>query len=371
MPRSDAAAYAGPVTPSISRALPLVEVITHLLVGALLTVTVVSSVREEDWTSVGLSLLVAAVYAVGLSPLVAGEPRRIPWWGALLSVVWVALVLATPMGVWLAFPLFFLALNVLSVRVAIPVVAGLTVVAVVGFAHHSGHWRVGGVLGPAIGAALAVVVVLGLRIASRESERRGQLEERERFSREVHDTLAQGLGSIHLLLGAAERHLGAHPERAAELIGQAREVASANLTEARRLVRTQGPADLAERSLPDALGRLADRVDSPATAFRVDGTPRALPGGHDVVLLRVAQEAVGNAVRHAGAQRITITLSYLNDEVALDVVDDGNGLATENGGFGLSSMRGRVEEQAGWFDLESHPGHGTAVAVRLPDRERP
>ncbi|WP_067429824.1 sensor histidine kinase [Nocardioides jensenii] len=348
----------------LRRALPLVRLVTHLLVVALLIVTAASALTDRPDVPVLLvTVLLALAYAAGLS--LGDRPTLLRVWGAALSVLWVVLVVLTPMGVWLAFPLFFLALNVLPARVAIPVVGGLTVVAVVGFAHHRGAWEFGAVLGPVIGAGVAIAVVLGLRAADQESERRGQLDERERFSREVHDTLAQGLSSIHLLLGAAERHLVSRPDQAAPLIAQAREVAALNLVEARRLVRSLGPADLAERSLPEALARLTARIEG-TTTFRVDGEPRALPGGHDVALLRVAQETVANAVRHSGAGHIALTLSYLDDEVALDVVDDGNGLAVENGGFGLDSMRTRISELGGSFALESRPGHGTALAARLP-----
>lgn len=358
------------MTSPLRRALPLVRLVTHLLVAALLLVTAISALGEgPDLAVLTVTFVLALVYAAGLR--LGDRPRVVYAWGALLSLVWVGLVALTPMGVWLAFPLFFLALNVLPRRVAVPVVGGLTVVAIVGFAHHRGAWEFGAVLGPLIGAGVAVAVVLGLRAANEESERRGQLEERERFSREVHDTLAQGLSSIHLLLGAAQGHLASRPEQADKLITQAREVAAANLVEARRLVRSLGPADLAERSLTGALARLADRIDSPATQFRVDGEPRALPGGHDVALLRVAQEAIGNAVRHSGAARVAMTLSYLDHEVALDVVDDGNGLASENGGLGLRSMRTRITELGGSFALESTPGHGTALAARLPAGDLP
>ena len=85
--------------------------------------------------------------------------------------------------------------------------------------------------------------------------------------------------------------------------------------------------------------------------------------------LRVAQEAIANAVRHAHADRIAVTLSFLHDGVALDVVDNGNGQAVENGGFGLGSMHDRITELGGSFALESTPGHGTAVAARLDERD--
>lgn len=340
---------------------------THLLVGALLAVALVSGATTgPTWDVVMVGACFGLVYAVGLLRAVADRAALVATWGALLSLVWVVLVLVTPMGVWLAFPLFFLALNVLPPRVAVPVVGALTAVAVGGFTWHRRAWEIGAVLGPVLGALVAVAVVLGLRIATQESERRGQLEERDRFAREVHDTLAQGLGSIHLLLSAAEGHVGAQPETARGLIVRAKEVASANLTEARRLVRAQGPADLAERSLPEALTRITGRVDSPTAQCRIEGEPFALPGSHDVALLRVAQEAVGNAVRHAGASRITVTLTYLPDEVTVDIVDNGNGEVIEDRGFGLGSMRARVADLGGSLVVESSPGRGTAIAARLP-----
>lgn len=351
----------------LGRALPLVRLLTHFLVGALLVVALATAAASgPEWQVVAGVLLFACVYAVGLLPPVASRPRRVASWGALLSVAWVVLVLLTPMGVWLAFPLFFLALNVLPPRIAVPVVAGLTAVAIGGFAWHRHAWEIGAILGPVLGALVASAVVLGLRVATRESERRGQSEERERFAREIHDTLAQGLGSIHLLLGAAEGHLDTSPDKARTLITQAREVASTNLTEARRLVRAQGPADLAERSLPEALARIAARVDSPPVTCRIEGEPFALPGGHDVALLRVAQEAIGNAVRHAQASRITVTLTYLRDLITLDVVDDGSGRVVEDRGFGLGSMRARIDELDGSLAVESTPGRGTAIAASLP-----
>ncbi len=131
-------------------------------------------------------------------------------------------------------------------------------------------------------------------------------------------------------------------------------------------MRALGPVDLAERSLGDALLQLAARIEEPAVRLEVSGAPLALPGALDIALLRIAQEAVGNAVRHARASRIAVTLSYMEDEVALDVVDDGVGLATEAGGFGTTSMRERAERLGGRFSLESSPAHGTAVAVSVP-----
>jgi signal transduction histidine kinase len=90
--------------------------------------------------------------------------------------------------------------------------------------------------------------------------------------------------------------------------------------------------------------------------------------------LRIAQEALANAGRHAGATRVGVTLSYMDDEVSLDVRDDGRGFdprpvlrrETVAGGFGLGGMRARAERVAGTVEIESEPGRGTAVSARVP-----
>lgn len=346
----------------------LLRIGIHVLVGALLLIIAISAVAGGDprWAVLVVTAVLAGVYALGLVPAVR-EDRRVTYvWGAALSLAWIVLVFVTPSGVWLAFPLFFLAMHVLPTRLALPVVALLTGVAIGGFAWHQGEWAVGGILGPIIGAAVAVGTVLGVWVVNEQSERRGVLEERDRLAREIHDTLAQGLNSIHLLLGAADAHLDTRPEETRRLVKQARATAAENLEEARRFVRALAPSDLAGRSLADALLRISSRVESPTVTVEVSGDPVVLPGALDVALLRIAQEAIGNAVRHADASRVNVTLSYMGDEVALDVVDDGTGLAAGGRGFGMTSMRDRAERLGGRFDVESVPGHGTAVAVNLP-----
>jgi signal transduction histidine kinase len=108
------------------------------------------------------------------------------------------------------------------------------------------------------------------------------------------------------------------------------------------------------------------------------GEARALRPEVEVTLLRVAQEALANVARHAGASRAGVTLSYMEDVVSLDVRDDGAGFAvTERnghlvgetpaaGGFGLIAMRQRISRLAGQLEIESEPGAGTAVSASLP-----
>lgn len=106
----------------------------------------------------------------------------------------------------------------------------------------------------------------------------------------------------------------------------------------------------------------------------MSGTPRVLPTPYEVALLRIAQSALANVVRHAGAGRAEITLTFMDTSVTLDVVDDGRGFdpsaaspaASDGGGFGLPAMRARAGTLGGLFTVESAPGQGTAVAVTLP-----
>jgi signal transduction histidine kinase len=103
------------------------------------------------------------------------------------------------------------------------------------------------------------------------------------------------------------------------------------------------------------------------------GVPRPMPADVEVTLLRTAQEALANVAKHANATRVGLTLSYMEDEVALDVRDDGIGFdpaglpgPAADGGFGLTAMRQRVERLSGTLDLESEPGTGTAISARVP-----
>ncbi|MCS6843951.1 MAG: sensor histidine kinase [Caldilineales bacterium] len=124
-------------------------------------------------------------------------------------------------------------------------------------------------------------------------------------------------------------------------------------------------------SLPEALRRVAARwaqeTGIPAVVA-VTGEPVPLHPEAEVTLLRAVQEALANVCKHAQARRVSVTLSYMEDQVTLDVQDDGVGFdpsaATE--GFGLAAMRQRVEQLGGSVAVESAPGHGTTVAVMLP-----
>ncbi|GED83909.1 sensor histidine kinase [Streptomyces sp. 6-11-2] len=359
-----------------------------------------AAVRAPSPATVVAALGTGAVFAWGvLRPAVQRSRRAAAMWLAALGVAWLVLLAFSPEALWAAFPLYFLQLHLLPVRWSLPAVAATAGAAIVGFIGHGGQITAGAFIGPLLGAAVAVATVLGYEALYRESERRrelieelvatraelagaertaGTLAERERLAREIHDTLAQGLSSIQLLLRAAQRALPDGSPAAAH-IEQARATAQDNLAEARRFVHALTPPDLERGSLAGALERLCSGVAAPTKVrFTMSGAPAELPTPYEVALLRIAQSALGNTLRHARAHRAEITLSFMDTAVALDVVDDGAGFdpgaghtaarpdRAADGGFGLPAMRSRAEALGGTFAVESAPGQGTAVAVTLP-----
>ncbi|SEP39011.1 sensor histidine kinase [Amycolatopsis saalfeldensis] len=371
----------------------------HLLFAGLLVLAGARAVADR-LPQAGAVVAVAAacglVYAAGpLLPRVRASRRAAAGWLAVVGAVWLALLVLTADGVWVAFPLYFLQLHLLSRRAGLVAVAVTALAAVGAFAAHRGSFSPAIAIGPALGAAVAVAVVWGYQALYRESDRRrrlieeltatradlaeaqheaGVLAERERLAREIHDTLAQGLSSIQLLLRAAARDLPS--ENAARYVEQARQAAADNLAEARRFVAALTPPALDDTTLAGALERLCATTSARhriTARFHLTGDVVPLPTAHVVALLRVAQAALANTVRHAQATTAEVTLSYLGDEVSLDVVDDGTGfdparLVTPDAGsgFGLAAMRTRAQALGGTVTIESGTGHGTALAARLP-----
>jgi signal transduction histidine kinase len=210
-----------------------------------------------------------------------------------------------------------------------------------------------------------------LLVQAREA---GVVDERRRMAREIHDTLAQGLTGIVTQLQAAEQ---AASRTAGDPAGWRRHVAAAtqlareSLTEARRSVEALRPEPLDGCRLSEALAGVAERWSSlngiPARVTTT-GTARPVDPEAEFALLRAAQEALANVARHARATRVGLTISYMENEVALDVRDDGVGFdpALTEGGFGLVAMRQRITELSGTLQVESEPGGGTAVSACVP-----
>ncbi|MGV9266508.1 sensor histidine kinase [Kitasatospora sp. NPDC003701] len=355
---------------------------------------------------IGLGVALAVAQPVGSwlahrRPPAPGHRRRL-WPLALVVALWVVLVLLAPSFAWCAVPLVYTALRTLPARAAIPLVAALTLLVVIG------EVRLGGVdanlvlLPPAV-AALATAVFLYMeRQAERQraliadlvrtrrelaaTERReGTLAERERLAMEIHDTLAQGLSSQQMLLQAADRTWEADPVTARTHVRTAAEVAARNLAEARRFVHDLAPAELADgRTLDQALRSLAERESAESglpVRFHLDGAPVPLPAAAQSALLRIAQGALANVREHAGASAAALTLSFLGDQAVLDIADDGRGFhpvgpggprpgppGADGGGrgHGLPAMRARLRQLGGTLTVESTPGEGTVVSAAIP-----
>ena len=310
-------------------------------------------------------------------------------------LLWFLLVMLHPAYHMLLFVLYSQIYSLLPIRQAIPCSVVLTALIVVrGLVQAPGStpvWILAGVLSIAFGTFFGLWIDSIIRQSedrqrlieeleetrnqlAAEERRAGILEERGRLAREIHDTLAQGFISIVTHLEAAEEDLSGTDE-ASHHIGEAKRTARENLVEARRLVAALRPEILESSSLPEALARLARRC-SEATGIQVEvdvtGDAFHLAQDLQVTLLRAAQEAVSNVARHAGAKEVSLTLSYADDLVLLDVADDGCGFdpdaAWDDGGFGLRAMRERVEHLGRRLLIESSPGEGATLAVQLPAR---
>ncbi|NRQ34139.1 sensor histidine kinase [Nonomuraea sp. NN258] len=200
-----------------------------------------------------------------------------------------------------------------------------------------------------------------LLVQAREA---GVLDERQRMAAEIHDTLAQGLTGIVTQLQAAKR--GEDWQRHVDL---AIRLARESLAEARRSVNAVGPGQLESAPLPEALTEIVAQwreLNGTRADLTVTGPVRPLHPEVEETLLRTAQEALANAAKHAQAERVGLTLSYMEDVITLDVRDDGVGFDPKLTAFGLTAMRKRVDRLAGTLEIESEPGAGTAISASLP-----
>lgn len=226
-------------------------------------------------------------------------------------------------------------------------------------------------IGPHVG-----VMLDNLRLADR-ARTAGVFEERERLAREVHDNLAQALTSIVIQLEAAEGALPQHPQEVTRRLGIARQSARQGLEAARAFVRDKRPAELVNATLTDAVGNLVERwreETSIPARYSASGQVRNLSPAHEAAILRIAQEALANIYQHAAAHRAVLNLQYGAGELRLEVDDDGVGFdaadppdSREDGsGYGLRTMRDRIEELGGSLMVKSGRGEGTTISAVLP-----
>ncbi len=313
-----------------------------LAAAAVLVLADLASNPEGRFSTI-LALVVAS-YSVGFE---APAPRR--YWGLALMVVPFTTVAVTRS----AFEFSDLAASVVFL---------------------AGPWLVG--VGTAARAersaeAIALADRLEREQAAREAD--AVAEERARIARELHDVVAHSLTVVTIQLQAVRRRLGEDHVAEARDLSAAESVTREAMGEMRRLLgvlRGGGDAELEPQPGTAELARLVERASSAATpvVLAIEGEPRPLSPGMDLAVYRVAQEAITNAVRHADARRIAVTLRWTARELVVTVSDDGRGLPGEgaDGGHGLVGMRERAALYGGSVALRSERGRGLAVTASFP-----
>ncbi|MGP3956071.1 sensor histidine kinase [Nonomuraea sp. 3N208] len=342
--------------------------------------------------------VLAAAAAVWTAPIAFLHPRRDARRGLVVAHYLILIVLAgalaatSPAFVVFASIGYPLAIAMLPARL---VMAGVTLTAVVSVAAQAGPGDHVTLLTVTAGVAVPLVLA-GWYVSAEHDKRRrlverlraamaenadlhgrlldqarqaGVLDERHRVAGEIHDTVAQDLVAVIGQIDAAGR--ATQDTARSRHLDQAAQLARRGLAEARRSVQALRPEPLEHARLPEALGRMAaswSRVSGVHLAYEVTGTPVALSADVETTLFRVAQEALANVAKHANASRAALTLSYIDELLLLDIRDDGAGFAPQKpaDGFGLDGMRQRVRGVGGTLEIESEPGHGTAIAAAVP-----
>ena len=203
-------------------------------------------------------------------------------------------------------------------------------------------------------------------------------EERARIARELHDIVAHAMSVMVLQVGAVRHKLPQVLEEDREALGRVERAGRTALAEMRRLLgamRRDGDGlDLAPQPGLDGLDSLLEdvgRAGLPAE-LHVEGDPFELPRAIDLSAYRIVQEGLTNSLKHANATRADVTVRYRDDELGIEVVDNGAGVATSDGlGHGLVGIRERVKIYGGDMNAGTAPEGGFVLSARLPiDRYR-
>jgi len=219
-----------------------------------------------------------------------------------------------------------------------------------------------------------VVGIYRLRVRAIRSQFDAILAERNRIAREIHDTLAQGFVGVSVQLELTAHLLAqSHLIEARQQVDRTRDLVQEGLADARRSI-WDLRATAAQATLPARLTHLVEQsaTERLKTEANIGGAYRALPPSIENEVLRIAQEALANVLRHSQATRATVDLRYHPNELTLTLTDDGIGFqATDRtlparGHFGLQGMRERAEQIAGTLSVESSPKSGTKITLRVP-----
>jgi signal transduction histidine kinase len=236
---------------------------------------------------------------------------------------------------------------------------------------------------------ISTAIVLLVRRVIRDRDRRAQLAERERdvaareavveerarIARELHDAIAHNVSMMVVQAGAERRVLGDQGSSTHDVLTTIEHIGRGALTEMRRMVgmlRSDAGDPLAPQPGLGDLGTLVTQVRAAGlpVELRVEGEPRDLPVGIELSAFRIVQEALTNALKHAGEAHATVRVRYGEDSLELEILDDGPGAtaAVESGGHGLVGMRERVALYGGSLDAGRRSGGGFGVRVLLPIR---
>lgn len=383
------------------------EVGQYVIAVALTLVGIIRATGEGVAPTVATisGLAIVGAHTVGtLIPSRTNSTTVIVLWLLGFTAIWIATVAVSSAFIWLAFLLWLLAGHLLPVTWGIVYSLIVFVVATAAPILHHGSTTYANVFGPLIGGIFAFGISRGYLQLLKDAQERerfvhsltqaqqemaelqdelalahrhsGAISERTRLSREIHDTVAQGLSSIRLLAHAAATPTS-DPEsaRAFEQIGA---LARESLADVRRIVAALAPAELEHSALSTALDQLLVKLAEETgieTALHIDPSLPALSSDADVALLRSAQSALANVRLHSGAQHVTVSLSDAGDAIRLDIMDDGRGFDAAaweqesnvaSASFGIRFMRSRLRELGGGIDIESAPGEGTAISIHIP-----
>ncbi|MFC0673579.1 sensor histidine kinase [Brachybacterium hainanense] len=372
--------------------------VLHLVFLVLVATCAARYLMRHGTDATGILVLTGALGLAivhSLRPLLPQRGAYPAAWVVVVVVLWGALTIVAPSFAWCAVPVAFAVLRVLRIEAALAAVVLMTLVVGVSWMRITDLSDPTLIVGP---LGIALVTVMSYQALDRQSQERqrlldelreaqaelvleqrrtGALAERARLSREIHDSVGQGLSSITLLLGAAEQEWTTQPEAARGHMRSAAGAAREGLEDVRRVVADLAPAvpDPAGEELVAQLERIAAAAPGLDLTVRVHGAPATLSPRAAAALVATARGAVANILEHAEASRAALTVTYDQDQVILDVRDDGRGFDADavgsepsrpGRGHGLRGIADRAAALGGRADVESAPGEGTTVSVRFP-----
>ena len=212
------------------------------------------------------------------------------------------------------------------------------------------------------------------------ASRQAVVDERTRIARELHDLVAHSMSIVAVQAGVGHHLIDRDPARAKDALATIETTSRQALTEMRRMLgvlRTEDEEPNRELAPQPSLDDLEPLLRSAREAglevdVRVEGAPRSMPSGVGLSAYRILQEALTNAVKHAGPARVEVHLNYGAEALAIEIDDDGRGLTSRRDGhrgFGLLGMRERASVVGGELQAGARPGGGWRVSARLPYQE--